>query len=347
MALPPIAGETHAFSVPDAINHGVEQAIILNTIRYWLRKNYSDGRNIQDGYVWTYNTAKKLNKIFPYWSEQKCQRLMKKMADSGLILTANLNRNKWDQERWYTLPEFKIDPVDNSEQESEENQAKYIVSHCNSALINSDESNHQNCGMHSSRSMNVQSSKLMNDPYQDLTQDLTRSIQSPAPGIDPVGEAFQNVFWPLWEGRKYARGECLKIFAELVEQCGVSPMDFAKQLAADFNARIKSAQKGFDKMHPKSYLKGRRWEDQAPVTGTTPIPKVSESKKLHNRMASIQSEINSETLYMNGIRDNDPLRLSLRESAERKINRLNDELETCRQRLKELNKGLPGSEIYS
>ncbi|WGY45245.1 hypothetical protein [Vibrio sp. ABG19] len=340
MSLALIAGETHSFNVADAVNYGVEQAIILNTIRYWLRKNYADKRNIKDGYVWTYNTAKNLNAIFPYWSEHKCGRLMRKMAEDGLIIVGNHNTNRWNQERWYTLPDFKIDAVDNSEPKLNANQPKDDVSDCNSAYCKNEECNLQNCRMHSAELQDVHSADLQIDHHQDLTQDLSRSIQSPAPGIDPVSEAFQKIFWPLWERRKHARGECLALFKALVSVEGREAESFAKELARDIKHRVKVAQKGFDNMHPKTYLKNRRWEDQGGYADASqPTGKPSEQERLRGMITSLQGSISSETNYMLSIKDNNPLRETIKESCERKLAAYNQELEACRKRLNELAGG--------
>lgn len=342
MAFIAIAGESHSFSVAEAIEHGVEAAIVLNAIRYWLRKNHSDGRNIKSGYVWTYNTAKKLHKMFPYWSEQKCQRLMKKLNDQKLVIVANHNTNKWVQERWYTLPEFKIEPVDNFDEETDNIEHENSLSDCNSAKINIDECNHQKSDFDSSRSMNVHSSNLMNDPYHVYTTDLTtdlRSIQPQATGIDPVVESFENIFWPAWEGRKIAHGECLSLFRKLVEQEGRSPYEFATELAGDIKRRLKARAQGFDKIHPKTYLKGRRWEDQLfaalPEQSNQPS-KSSQIDRLKGRINELTGLIRSEEGYMASIRDDNPLRISIKQSCERKLEKLECELKESKAKLKML-----------
>ncbi len=106
----------HSFEVVDAIKHGVEPAVILKNLRFWLAKNAANGRHLYDGYYWTYNTAKAFSVLFPYWSSNKIQKLLKKMEDSGLIISGSHNEHRYDRTKWYTLPEFAVatdsDPAD-------------------------------------------------------------------------------------------------------------------------------------------------------------------------------------------------------------------------------------------
>ena len=39
----------HSFEVEDAVKYGVEKAIILNNLRFWLEKNRANRKNISDG----------------------------------------------------------------------------------------------------------------------------------------------------------------------------------------------------------------------------------------------------------------------------------------------------------
>ena len=50
----------HAFDIEDAKKYGVDSAIILYNLRFWLAHNKANGTHINDGYVWTYNSARAL-----------------------------------------------------------------------------------------------------------------------------------------------------------------------------------------------------------------------------------------------------------------------------------------------
>ncbi|KYN88883.1 hypothetical protein ATY37_14850 [Vibrio cidicii] len=260
--------ESHAFLVSDAVKYGTDAAAILNTIRYWLRKNYSEGRNIKNGYVWTYHTAGNLHKALPYLDERKCLRIMNKLKSAGAIIVDALSENKWDRTRWYTLPEFEIEKETDSDAGNGEKIDNSELSDCFSPISKNDTSNINNWQIDDQKLTDV--TDLKTDLTTDLKTDLNtnrspRSICSLDPSIE---NAFETIFWPVWEGRKIARGECLAIFSEIAAHES-DPQQFAQELVADIQRRRGFGQHGFDKMHPKSYLKGRLWEGGQPVSEST------------------------------------------------------------------------------
>ena len=100
----------HMFSVDDAIEHGVEKAVIIQNLRFWLEKvkgNDKDGHK-HDGYYWTYNSARAFAEIFPYFNKSKVHRLLTQLEDDGIIMSGNFNKAKYDRTKWYSMPEFSI-----------------------------------------------------------------------------------------------------------------------------------------------------------------------------------------------------------------------------------------------
>jgi hypothetical protein len=95
----------HHFNVADAKQYGVDCAIILYNIRWWLDKNKANHRHLYDGKVWTYNSMKAFAELFPYFSESQIRRRLQKLEDAGVIITGNYNKNKYDQTLWYTVNE--------------------------------------------------------------------------------------------------------------------------------------------------------------------------------------------------------------------------------------------------
>lgn len=102
--------KSHVFSVDDAIKYGVEKAVILQNIRFWLEKvkanNKSDHKH--DGYYWTYNSARAFAEIFPYYNKSKVHRLLTQLESEGAIISGNFNRAGYDRTKWYSMPEFSI-----------------------------------------------------------------------------------------------------------------------------------------------------------------------------------------------------------------------------------------------
>lgn len=100
--------DAHTFKVDDAIEHGIEKAVLLYNLRYWISKNIANNKHSHDGFVWTYNSQEAFSKLFPYMSPQKIGRILRSMEDDGLISSANYNKAGYDRTKWYTIPSMFI-----------------------------------------------------------------------------------------------------------------------------------------------------------------------------------------------------------------------------------------------
>jgi len=82
---------------------GLNEAIILQQIRYWEDINREARRNRKDGHFWTYNSYKKWCKQFPFWSERTIRRALTNLENLDLIVTGNYNRSQIDRTKWYRV----------------------------------------------------------------------------------------------------------------------------------------------------------------------------------------------------------------------------------------------------
>ena len=94
----------HSFNIEDAKLHGVECAIILNNIRYWIEYNKANRKNIYDGRVWTYNSVRAYSELFPYWTADQIRRYFEKLEKCGAIITGNYNKRNGDRTKWHSIP---------------------------------------------------------------------------------------------------------------------------------------------------------------------------------------------------------------------------------------------------
>ena len=85
-------GDMHFFTVADAMQYGVEKAVIINHFRFWLRKNLAGNRNIKDGKVWTYASVSLLNGLFPYLPEGSISRWIIELEKQNVLCSKNFNR---------------------------------------------------------------------------------------------------------------------------------------------------------------------------------------------------------------------------------------------------------------
>ena len=103
--------QMHHFDIEDAMRYGVEKAVVLSNIRFWLNNNKNkDLSSVKhDGYYWMYNTARDMSNVLPYFTQSKVQRLLKQLEDDGVLIVGNYNKVKYDRTKWYTLSEFTYD----------------------------------------------------------------------------------------------------------------------------------------------------------------------------------------------------------------------------------------------
>lgn len=93
----------HSFDVAVATAHGVECAIMLANIEFWIAKNKANRKHFHNGRFWTYNSVKAWAELFPYWNQDKVRRVLEKLEEKGLILSDNFNQSPYDRTKWYTL----------------------------------------------------------------------------------------------------------------------------------------------------------------------------------------------------------------------------------------------------
>ncbi len=93
----------HFFDVNIAKKIGVNPAIILHNIYYWIDHNKKNEKNFYDNNYWTYNSIKAFEKQFPYMSSSQIRNNLKKLIDDGYIITGNYNSSSYDRTMWYAI----------------------------------------------------------------------------------------------------------------------------------------------------------------------------------------------------------------------------------------------------
>ena len=78
---------------------GLNEAIILQQIQYWIKKS----EHRFDGKIWIYNSVSQWKKQFPFWSESTIDRTLKSLNKLGLLFIGNYNRDRRDRTKWYSI----------------------------------------------------------------------------------------------------------------------------------------------------------------------------------------------------------------------------------------------------
>lgn len=92
---------------------GLNEAIVLQQIQYWIRKNMSDPTkehtHFIDGRWWTYNQISEWEKQFPFWSYNTVKRTIAALEQTGILVSGHYNKDKFgrpdprNRTKWYTI----------------------------------------------------------------------------------------------------------------------------------------------------------------------------------------------------------------------------------------------------
>lgn len=93
----------HSFNVDIARECGIEEAIFIHNMYFWIKKNAANNVHLYDGRRWTYNSVKAYAELFPYMNENKIYRIIKSLANNDIIIKGNYNENKYVQTSWYAF----------------------------------------------------------------------------------------------------------------------------------------------------------------------------------------------------------------------------------------------------
>lgn len=98
----------YMFNVGIAQRYGLDEAIILNNLIYWIEQNKANCKNFYDGYYWTYNSVKAFLEIYPFWSKGQITRVLASLEAKNVIKSGNYNKVGYDRTKWYTIIDIAI-----------------------------------------------------------------------------------------------------------------------------------------------------------------------------------------------------------------------------------------------
>lgn len=132
----------HFFSDEVALEVGVNGAIMLNHLHYWIKKNADNEINYYDGYFWTYNSIAAYKKQFPFWSDRTIYRILRELEVNGYVKTGNYNQSAYDRTKWYALTEKSVKLLEptivQERKNSQDNAAETTLTDCPNEITQSD-----------------------------------------------------------------------------------------------------------------------------------------------------------------------------------------------------------------
>ena len=108
----------HSFDINIAKEYGIQPAIILNHLYFWITKNKANNTNFYNENYWTYNSKKAFSELFPYMTERQIDYALRKLIDCGLVITGNYNKSSYDRTLWYAITKKGYSIIQNCEMET-------------------------------------------------------------------------------------------------------------------------------------------------------------------------------------------------------------------------------------
>lgn len=93
----------HSFNTKIAEKFGVDGAIIIENLKFWIDKNKANKKHFYDNDYWTYNSTRAFTELFPYWTQRQIERILKNLEKEGAIKTGNYNKVGYDRTKWYGI----------------------------------------------------------------------------------------------------------------------------------------------------------------------------------------------------------------------------------------------------
>jgi hypothetical protein len=106
--------------LPLAHAFGVNQAIILQQIRFWMshyeitetKKPKEKRQHFHEGRWWVYNTYEQWQADnFGFWSTRTIQRYITDLEERGVLISGEFNKNSGDRTKWYTIDFEEMDKI--------------------------------------------------------------------------------------------------------------------------------------------------------------------------------------------------------------------------------------------
>ena len=219
--------------------YGVDEAVFIHNLYWWIRKNEANGRHYYDGRNWTYNSMEAFSKLFPFWTPKQVRRIINKLHGEGAIHIGNYNQRGFDRTQWYALAETVT------------------------ALYQSGECMCPNGQMEVPKWSN--GSAQMGRPIPDSKPYINTDNIPPLP---PKGNEF-DLFWKAYPKKK-AKGDAEKAWKSVKADKHIDAILLAVEQQKQSPEWLKDG--GQFIPHPATWLRGKRWEDSEPEP--TPPPEL-------------------------------------------------------------------------
>lgn len=193
------------FDVDDAVTYGVDAAILLSNLRFWVFANKAKERNFKDGRYWTYNSAEALTRLYPFWNRRKIARLLQKLEKDGAINSMQVSQGG-DQTKWYTIAQNSTSQ--HVDEQSGQDEQKPLDKNDQCSLDNSDQPLDKN-----DQSLYIHIENTVQKPNKGTSDFLEIDEMD---GFKPElrgNDAF-CIMWSEWKEYRKAKGKPMSVQAQ-------------------------------------------------------------------------------------------------------------------------------------
>lgn len=85
---------------------GVNAAILLENLHFWIEHNRANDEGIHDGRTWTYESMEAYASQFSFMTTRQVRTALTKLKDEGVIMTGCFNNSAFNRKTWYTLTDY-------------------------------------------------------------------------------------------------------------------------------------------------------------------------------------------------------------------------------------------------
>ena len=126
---------------------GLEKAIILQQVHFWLEINKREEKNYYEDRYWVYSSFEQwAERDFNWWSQRKLISLFCELCDSEILIKKQLKKEQMDRTNFYTINYEKLNEI-YKKIESEANESR-LCKICNIDIAKSVVSNVQDLHDH-------------------------------------------------------------------------------------------------------------------------------------------------------------------------------------------------------
>jgi hypothetical protein len=189
MALPSLANKI-----------GIDNAIVLQQINYWIRLHEESGneRCFHLGRWWVFNTIEQWQeKQFTWWSVETVKRIISTLEKMGLLVSDTFNVKACDRKKWYTIDRDTVDSLATIEESCVGRSRVELIKAVKAAKINHQVNLTQGSPGQSDPMVGVNltqfsGSNSANDLYKETKEETKEETASTSEAIESGGRASQR-----------------------------------------------------------------------------------------------------------------------------------------------------------